>query len=86
MGEIGVFFWLIFIILTAVLNIMIAVGVYVDAAEMYNYTKRKPFIISASWWSFAALLGGIFVAGIYWVLHHSTLNPNVVNDLEKNKE
>lgn len=86
MGDLPVLFWLIYIGLSAVVHIALAVAVYADAGDLYKYRKRKTFLVGAGIWAFAVLLGGVFAAGIYWAVHHSTLDPNRLNQKEQNYE
>lgn len=68
-------FWIIFYVIIAIVHIAFAVGVYNDAEDLYEKTKRAPFFVNSIIWTLATLIGGVFVAGIYWAIHHSTLNP-----------
>jgi hypothetical protein len=67
------FFWALFIIATAVVHIVFAVGVLKDGQSIQgagNQTVLVPFWV----WALATLLGGAFVAVAYWAVHHSTLS------------
>lgn len=68
-------FWILFYLIVAVVHIAFAVGVYNDAEKLFERTRRKPFLVNSVIWTLATLIGGVFVAGIYWAIHHSTLNP-----------
>ena len=62
----------IVIFLNAIIHIIFAGAVAKDAGALYN--RGCPTImVSGVTWSFATLIGGVFVATVYWVLHHSTL-------------
>ncbi len=37
--------------------------------------KVRPVLLPSSIWAVAVLFTGIVGLGIYWVMHHSTLNP-----------
>jgi hypothetical protein len=62
-------------ILTAVVHIGFAIAVLSDAQLLWMRLRRKTFFVGGGLWSLATLLGGVFVAAIYWVIHHSTLRP-----------
>jgi uncharacterized membrane protein YciS (DUF1049 family) len=54
-------------IVIAIINIAFAVAVLAD-------TKRSQTFLVKGWvWALATLLGGLFVVGIYWVIHHSSI-------------
>lgn len=73
--------WILFLwpagawILTAIIHIALALAVFSDAEQMYRRHGRKPFLVEGAIWALAVLLGGVVTAGIYWVIHHSTLCP-----------
>lgn len=62
------------VIIVIVLHIFFAVAVFGDAKKL----QRKPIFESPFIWFLATLLGGVFAAGIYWLMHHSRLNQSVV--------
>jgi hypothetical protein len=62
--------------MTFALHILFAVGVWRDAADRERTGAGVAFA-SAVVWALATLLGGVVVAGVYWVIHHSTLRPGV---------
>ena len=75
-GEQIILFWIVFYFLVTIINVIFAVAVYSDAKDLYQYTQKQTFLVDTGIWALATLFGGVFVAGIYWVIHHSTLNPN----------
>jgi hypothetical protein len=83
-GRLEQFFivWIIFYLIIAIVHIGFAVGVYSDAEDLYQKTGRKTVFVNSIIWALATLIGGVFVAGVYWAIHHSTLNPNR-NNVEK---
>ncbi len=57
----------------AIVHIGFAAAVAADA----GFLRREgtgPLIAGPFLWTLATLLGGVFVAGIYWVVNHSTLS------------
>jgi hypothetical protein len=67
------FLWGLFIIATAVVHIVFAIGVLKDGQRIHgagNETVLVPFWV----WALATLLGGVVIAAIYWAVHHSTLS------------
>ena len=80
-------FWGVVIILLQVfVNVVFAFGVYSDALELRR-GMRTTKLVNPAIWLFATLIGGVFVAAVYWILHHSTLNPfNTSRSKEPNDE
>jgi heme/copper-type cytochrome/quinol oxidase subunit 4 len=60
-------------LLVAVVHVSFAVAVFLDARRL----PRKPILVLPIVWALATLLGGVFVAAVYWVMHHSRLNSLV---------
>jgi hypothetical protein len=59
--------------LTAVDHIGVAGAVWADAGDLKR-RAQGPVLTGPFFWTAATLLGGVFVAGIYWLMHHSTLS------------
>ena len=62
-------------ILTAIVHIGFALAVLNDSQMLWTHLRRKTFFVGRGLWALATLLGGVFVAAIYWSIHHSTLRP-----------
>lgn len=60
----------VFWVLIIIVHIAFAAGVFADASERRGLQFVAPFV-----WALATLVGGVFVAGVYWAVHCSTLRP-----------
>jgi hypothetical protein len=69
--QIESFLYLIMLI-NGVLHLIFAAAVARDTGNL-NRLGQKPVLVSGSTWAFATLIGGVFVAATYWILHYSTL-------------
>lgn len=70
-AQIETFLYLIALI-NALLHVIFAGAVARDAGKLTRLGQR-PVLVSAPTWAFATLIGGVFTATIYWLLHYSTL-------------
>ena len=62
-----------FFVVTAVVHIGFATAISADAGRLQR-DEGGPLIVGQFLWTLATLLGGVFVAGLYWVVHHSALS------------
>lgn len=69
--QIETFFYLI-MLLNGVLHLVFASAVARDTGKLTRLGQR-PVLVSGATWAFTTLIGGVFVAAIYWILHYSTL-------------
>ncbi len=82
--QIQTFFYLMMLI-NGILHLIFAGAVARDAGAM-SRTGQKTVMVSASTWAFATLIGGVFTATIYWLLHHSTLTrPTTIREVRYDK-
>lgn len=60
-------------VLTVLVHLMFAAGV---ARDVGNFHKQNVLtqIVSGMVWVLATALGGVWVALIYWLIHHSSLS------------
>lgn len=66
-------FWsFFFVIVLAIVHISFAIGIYRDAKQ-----RGSAIFVQAEIWLIATLLGGIIVTIVYWLMHHSRLNPAI---------
>ena len=64
--------WMVgFWILTIIVHLTFASAIFRDAQNNNN----RLFVLPGVWF-IATLLGGVFVAAVYWVMHHSSLNTS----------
>jgi hypothetical protein len=63
---------LLLLLLSAFINIIFAGAVAKDAGQLVKVGIR-PVLVNGIIWAFATLIGGVFVAALYWFIHHSTL-------------
>ncbi|MDF1826772.1 MAG: hypothetical protein P1U39_00610 [Legionellaceae bacterium] len=69
-------FYLLMLIVNAFIHILFAGAVAKDAGQLQKVGQR-PALVAAPTWAFATLLGGVFIAAVYWFIHHSTLTRPV---------
>ena len=67
-----VFLWLVFLV-PILINIAFSIGVVIAIRRQRDLGKG-PWFVGTEIWALATLLGGVFVAATYWLIHHSTLN------------
>lgn len=60
-------------IFSAIIHIAFASAVLTDAQLFRQRFRRNTFLVGGGVWALATLLGGVFIAAIYWLIHHSTL-------------
>ena len=69
------------VVIILIVHISFAVAVFRDATHLRDprnlRTPRKPIFVGRMIWFLGTLVGGVFVAGIYWAMHHSRLNQSV---------
>ncbi len=70
---------ILLMLINAVVHVFFAGAVARDAGNM-NKTAQKTAMVSGTIWAFATLIGGVFVAAIYWFIHHSTLTRPAVRE------
>ncbi|MBC8095111.1 MAG: hypothetical protein H7Y43_04800 [Akkermansiaceae bacterium] len=66
---------LIWWVLVIIVHVAFAVGIFTDASAV---ARRRGFstIVTPVIWALAALVTGALAVLVYWLMHHSTLNPH----------
>ncbi len=59
-------------LLALVIHVVFAFAVYKDADTLVG-SRPGTVLVGPPIWFLATLAGGVVIAGIYWVMHHSTL-------------
>lgn len=77
-SEINLFWSVGIAVLTVLVHIVFAVAIYRDAARLKHRHALVIAGVGPAIWCVATLIGGVITAGIYWALHHSRLNPEIL--------
>ena len=67
---------------TIVIHVLFAIGVY-SAAKQGEIEGRKTWFVWPIGWLFSVLILGPFLAGVYWIIHHSTFGGFDKSTLER---
>ena len=62
----------LYILVTILIHLAFSAATFNDARHLKKSGEQLAFVGPVVW-SFAVLIGGVFVALAYWVMHHSTL-------------
>lgn len=65
--------WVGFFLGVVIVHIRFAVGVLLDSRNPETHHRGVTAFVPGVIWALATLLGGVFVAAVYWAIHHSTL-------------
>lgn len=60
-------------VITALLNIMFALAVYIDAQKLVHEDDLKTVFVPGPVWAIATLFGGVLIAVGYWLVHRSSI-------------
>ena len=74
--EFAIAIWVVVGILTLIVHIGFAQGVWGAAKWLEEHPSRDIEMAQPMIWTLATLLGGVFVAAAFWILHFSTLSPH----------
>lgn len=66
---------LLLLLINVFIHMMFAAAVAKDAGNL-DKLGRTTALVSGIIWAFATLIGGVFIAAIYWVIHHSNITRN----------
>ncbi len=64
------------LVITAILHVIFAGAVAKDSGKL-SKVGQTTCLVSGVTWAFATLIGGVFTAAIYWLIHHSNLTRSV---------
>ena len=65
-------------LLTAIVHVGFALAVYRNARDNRDMLGHAPVFVAPIIWGIATLIGGVFVAVAYWLIHHSKLRTEQV--------
>ena len=65
-------------VVSALIHVIFAGAVAKDAGHLHKL-GNPTCLVSGVTWAFATLIGGVFVAGLYWFIHHSSLTRRSSN-------
>ena len=85
-AEIIIFFGFFLGVLTAILHMICAIMIFQDAEAYRSRSGKSLFLVNGAIWALATLLGGIFIVGIYWLIHYSTLNPTALDNANEEED
>ena len=66
---------LLVLFISALINVLFAGAVAKDAGDLTE-NGLPTILVSGLIWAFATLVGGVYIAAIYWFLHHSKMTRN----------
>ena len=79
MGEFTGFVVVVIAILTLIVHVCLAIGVFNDAQQRQQDLEQKTpetgrlYFVTPLVWALAVLLTGLIGTAIYWAMHYSTL-------------
>ena len=73
------------LLINALIHFLFASAVANDCGKLIKQ-GLKPILTSPATWAFTTLLGGVYVAGLDWFLHHSTLTRHTGKQIKDTQE
>ena len=66
---------LLLLLINVLIHVIFAGAVAKDSGKL-TATGQRPILVSGISWAFATVIGGVFIAAVYWLIHHSKLTRN----------
>ena len=61
------------LIATIIVHLAFSAAIFNDSSRL-NEENRQLAFVGPVIWSLSVLVGGVFVAAVYWLIHHSALS------------
>ena len=67
-------YWpIVFFCFTALVHIAFSLAIYQDANSQKQYEPTGSVFVRPFIWALAVLFGGVLIAALYWLIHHSSI-------------
>ncbi|WP_052010101.1 MULTISPECIES: hypothetical protein [unclassified Alteromonas] len=61
------------VIATIIVHLAFSAAIFNDSSKLHDENHQLAFVGPVIW-TLAVLVGGVFVAAVYWLIHHSALS------------
>jgi hypothetical protein len=73
-GDFAQVYAVVWMALAVIVHVSFAIGVFLDAKALAQRRGSTTFVPPLIW-AAATLIGGVLSVFVYWMVHHSSLNP-----------